>query len=545
MKTPVFLRPSTQKTLLRLVGFMMIAALLAAAAFSAQPVGNALAAPGAICTSVADGTWATTGTWDCSHVPTNADDVIILHSVTINANQFVHNLAINSNSGSSLFGVLQFSTTETLTVSGNFFVDPLGNFIPGNGTIDFVGASQTITTNGIPVDFWNLTYSIPDATLSVDPGVGGLHILNLLTLGGTSGHLLKLRSTVSGSQWQISIAPSALSYIVDFVDVKDSNNISPTVASISVPHGVDSGNNTGWVLTGSSVLLTSSLNPSGEGQPVTFTATITPSAATGTVAFMVGVDPITDCSVQPVAAGVATCTTSTLVDGPLSITAVYSGDSTYTSSTSNTLVQNVMALSTVFLHSSINPSALAAPVTFTATISPVTVTGTVAFMNGVSAISGCATQPITLVGGIPTATCTTSALALGPHTITAIYSGDAVFEDNTSPDLVQTVKNTTTTVVTSNNNPSVVGKNITFTVTVTAAGPGGGVSVQDNGVNIVGCIGLTLTSGSASCTVHSLSVGSHTITAVYGGDLTTLASTSPSITQTVTNAKIFMPKIGR
>lgn len=543
MKTPVLLSASLQKTLFRMLGFIMIAALLAAAVFSAHPVGSALAAPGALCTSQADGNWSAIATWDCGHAPTNADDAVILHFVTINANQFVHSLAISGNSGSSLFGVLQFATDNTLTISGNFSVDLLGNFDPNfTGTMAFVGAAQTILTNGIPVDFWNLTDSTPGATLSVDPGVGGLHILNTLTLGGAPGNLLSLRSTVSGSRWQINPVGDR---VVDYVNVQDSNNIDTT--PISAPHGFNAGNNLGWVLTGSTVVLTSSLNPSGEGQLVTFTATVSPAAATGTVAFMVGTDAITDCSAQPVSSGVATCTTSSLSDGPLSITAVYSGDATYTSSTSNTLIQNVMALSTVFLHSSVNPSALGGPVTFTATISPVTVTGTVAFMNGVSAISGCDARPISLVGGIPTATCTTSALTLGPHDITAAYSGDTVFEDNSSPVFVQTVKNASATVVGSALNPSVVGKNVTFTVTVTAAAPGaaGGVSVQDNGVNIVGCIDLPLTGGTASCTVNTLSVGAHPITAVYGGDLNTLTSTSPAITHTVNNARYFLPKASK
>ena len=51
----------------------------------------------------------------------------------------------------------------------------------------------------------------------------------------------------------------------------------------------------------SSVLLITSGTPSVYGQPVTFTATISPSAAiTGTVAFMDGLNPISGCGAKPV-----------------------------------------------------------------------------------------------------------------------------------------------------------------------------------------------------------------------------------------------------
>ena len=88
--------------------------------------------------------------------------------------------------------------------------------------------------------------------------------------------------------------------------------------------------------------LTSSNNPSIYGQNVTFTATVTsttPGTIDGTVTFKDGATTIgTD---NTIVAGVATFTTNSLVVGTHPITAVYSGNGTYATSTSAVLNQVV------------------------------------------------------------------------------------------------------------------------------------------------------------------------------------------------------------
>jgi hypothetical protein len=97
-------------------------------------------------------------------------------------------------------------------------------------------------------------------------------------------------------------------------------------------------------LTSTMTALTSSANPSKFGQAVTFTATVTvkPGFATGTptgtVSFFNGTISIGTSSLN---GGVATLTTSTLPVGTDSITAKYSGDTNFTSSTSPALQQLV------------------------------------------------------------------------------------------------------------------------------------------------------------------------------------------------------------
>ncbi len=81
------------------------------------------------------------------------------------------------------------------------------------------------------------------------------------------------------------------------------------------------------------------------------------------------------------------------------------------------------------LLSSQNPSSFNQAVTFTATVTPRdqgTPTGTVGFYDGTTSLGNSTLDPSGIVS------LTTSALAVGIHSITATYSGDQVFAQNTS-----------------------------------------------------------------------------------------------------------------
>ena len=84
------------------------------------------------------------------------------------------------------------------------------------------------------------------------------------------------------------------------------------------------------------------------------------------------------------------------------------------------------ATTTTAVTSSLNPSALAESVTFTATVNPApnttTPTGTIQFKDGAGNLG----SPVTLDGS-GVAKLTTSALTAGTHPITAVYSGDTNF----------------------------------------------------------------------------------------------------------------------
>jgi outer membrane autotransporter protein len=85
--------------------------------------------------------------------------------------------------------------------------------------------------------------------------------------------------------------------------------------------------------------LVSSHDPSLTGQPVTLTATVTPTSAAGGVTFEDGTAAL--CTAMPLASGVATCTTAFAASGAHAITATFSGSTALGASTSATMVQTV------------------------------------------------------------------------------------------------------------------------------------------------------------------------------------------------------------
>jgi hypothetical protein len=94
----------------------------------------------------------------------------------------------------------------------------------------------------------------------------------------------------------------------------------------------------------------------------------------------------------------------------------------------------------------------------------------------------------------------------------------------------------TTTALASSVNPAPVKQSVTFTATVAASQnglpviPSGTVSFND-GKTLLGT--GTLSSGTAQFSTSSLAVGSHSITAVYGGDTNFTGSTSSAVNEVV------------
>jgi hypothetical protein len=88
------------------------------------------------------------------------------------------------------------------------------------------------------------------------------------------------------------------------------------------------------------------------------------------------------------------------------------------------------------LKSSADPSSLTEPVTFTATVVPVSgsgLTGTVTFKDGSTTLA-----TVALSNGV--ASYTTANFTSGKRSITAVYNGNNTYSDGTSPVLVQTVQ---------------------------------------------------------------------------------------------------------
>jgi hypothetical protein len=168
---------------------------------------------------------------------------------------------------------------------------------------------------------------------------------------------------------------------------------------------------------------------------------------------------------------------------------------------------------TITLTTPTNPATYGAPVTFTAQM-PSSATGSMKFLDGATVLG-----TGNIAGGL--ATYTFNALSAGSHSITASFAGDSNYSSAVSPVVTQVITRTAATIsLTSNLNPSTYGDAVTFTVTATGVAglgtPTGTVAVSDGGT-LLATVTLDA-SGTATKTIQTLIVGSHSLTAAYGGD---------------------------
>ena len=325
---------------------------------------------------------------------------------------------------------------------------------------------------------------------------------------------------------------------------------SPITGSISIASNAANSADTVY-LSGNSLsieptttTLVSSTNPSAVGQAVIFTASISSlytgnPPLNGTVQFLDssnGNALLGGAAQNVTSTRTATLTTAGLSLGSHSIVAVYSGDSNNQTSTSSpALVQVVKQSTNLSLTSNDNPARVYDSITFTvnASASPAggpIPTGSISFYADGSLLPGCS---VNLNSGV--ATCSNSLLTAGSHTITASYAGDINNLPANSNALTQVVNVATTTTTLATSNASVLlTAPVTFTAQVTGTNssvPTGNIVFKD-GAATIGTIGVN-GSGVATITTSTLTAGTHTITAVYGGDTDYNSSTSAPLIQTI------------
>jgi YVTN family beta-propeller protein len=187
-----------------------------------------------------------------------------------------------------------------------------------------------------------------------------------------------------------------------------------------------------------------------------------------------------------------------------------------------------------------NPAAVGQAVTFTANVSgntAGTITGTVTFFDGATSLG-----PGALVAG--GATLTTSALTLGSHSITAVYSGDGNFSGGTSSVLTEVIAASNPVPVATSLAPTfATAGDATFTLTVNGSGFVSNSVVNWNGVALtttfVSATQLTasvpagdvVNSGTASVTVFNPALGGGTsgaLTFTINNPLPVISSMSPT-----------------
>jgi sugar lactone lactonase YvrE len=269
----------------------------------------------------------------------------------------------------------------------------------------------------------------------------------------------------------------------------------------------------------------------------TLTALLDASAATGSTtvpgtfaytATLAGGSPVTVTSATVLGAGTYT----------LTATFTPTDTSTYTSASATVALTVAKATPAVALAASGNPVLAATAITFTATVSSSagTPSGSVSFYDG-STLLGSGTLAL----GV--AHYATSSLAVGSHSITAVYGGDGNFSALTSAVLTEVLTETaptaitTTTTLTASPDPLSDGQPATLAATVTPAPTGtpAGIISFYSGTTLLGTSTLNA-SGVATFTTSGLVVGADSITAVYPGNAGFAASTSSALSETVTAA---------
>ena len=282
--------------------------------------------------------------------------------------------------------------------------------------------------------------------------------------------------------------------------------------------------------------LSTSSNPSPAGAALTLTASVLSSGgtATGSVTFTDGGLSLGSANLN--AQGVATLIVpgTHWTVGTHSLGASYAGDAADTGCTSVATPQTVVLATTLAsIGSTLNPSALGASVTFGVSVhsNGGTPSGSVQILDG-SSVIGAVTLDSTGAGYF-----TTAALAVGSHTMTASYQGDSNDSAITSYFLTQVVQTATTSIAFSTGaNPSIFGSGLVLTSTVSGSGaiPTGSVTFMDGG-SVLTSVNLDST-GAASLSTSTLSIGSHSLTAVYSGDKVHTAVTSTAVAERILQA---------
>lgn len=284
----------------------------------------------------------------------------------------------------------------------------------------------------------------------------------------------------------------------------------------------------------------STLNPSAQGQAVTFTARVSATAPGGLVPNQGTVTFFIDGRAQtPIAIdgqGRASLTRTNLTRGNHTIVAKYNGNGNYNPSpNSATLTQRVVAFATsTVLTRSVSPSVFGQSVAFTARVVGVggrIPTGTVTFF--VDNVQQGAAVALNASG---VAVKNLANLAIGTRNVVARYNGGADFGISQAGVTQVVRKANSVASVVSSRNPAAPGTPVTFTAIVAARAPGGGVPQGQVVFKVDGTDMAPIAlngQGRASITVADLTEGMHQIMVSYLGSGNYEISTSGVLTQFV------------
>lgn len=279
---------------------------------------------------------------------------------------------------------------------------------------------------------------------------------------------------------------------------------------------------------------TTSANPARVGEAITFRATVTAVPGQTPVGIVTFLDGEAVLGTATLSDGKASLTTSALSAGSHVIRVRYEGADSFHGSTSAPATQVVRPASSVTLTVSTPSSIFGQPITLSASVGGAAKpTGSVTFYDGSTALG-----TRTVRNGA--ASLEVRTLAVGSHTLTAVYGGSADLDGSVSPGVAHSVsKAQTTAVLEVNPATTSFGQTLTLTATITAVAPGGGtpsgsVSFYD-GTTLLGTKALG-GNGRAVFNISTLGVGSHSLRAEYSGGESHNSSTSAATDMMVSAA---------
>lgn len=252
--------------------------------------------------------------------------------------------------------------------------------------------------------------------------------------------------------------------------------------------------------------LAGSPNHADAGEPITLTATVrNGSNPSGTVSFFNGSTLLGSAAV---AGGEAVLAVTSLPVGSASIVAVYSGDAANAASTSTAESETIVAADTTTSLAVSSPtSAYGSAVLLTATVTGTGQPGgTVDFFHGTTLLGSAS-----LSNG--QASLSVASLPVGTDPLRAVYAGDASNTASTSAIVLETVSVAPSSLALAS--AATVAPNGAITVQVNGAGPTGDVVFMEGQV-VIGTAAIT--NGFATLNGSGLPPGTHTLTAMYGGD---------------------------
>ncbi len=414
------------------------------------------------------------------------------------------------------------------------------NIQPSTTSVAVVPSATSVTPGQTISVTVTLTVGSPPEGSVAPAGVVTLNVDGLAS--GNSGLTTSAGVTTATFSVTIPTSSSVLTHSLQAVYAGNTNYSASTSPAVTVTIAKAATTTTVTPATlapsaGSSLVVNATVTATGGGS----------SGPTGTVTFLLdnvsqSVVPITTTS----GSTGASYTIPSVPAGTHALTATYSGDTNYATSTS-AAVTITAAKSATTTTLTATPGVLAAGTTetLTATVAPTVtvtgttynITGTVAFYDNGTTLLGSATVSM----GSASITGVTLANNVS-HSITAIYSGDPSWLTSTSSALLLAATTVPDTVVlTSNYNAANPGQALILTATVTPNAPPALTSEQNpsgnvifyNGTTVIGTVALTASSGDssiASFTTSTLPGGQDNLSAYYQGDNYFDAETSNILT---------------